>query len=660
MFEVTLYGVKKYMDATLVLEDVTFEAYAGEKVGIVGDNGSGKSTILKLIAGVLPMHYYPGYPEATSYGYDEGFVSVPKDAVCAYLEQMPEYEDSYLVIDVLRTAFKEVYELEVKMREFEEQMTKLCGEELEKALKQYSALTAKYETLDGYRTEEKLSRICTGLKLTESFLKRKFSLLSGGEKTRVLLGRLLMDQPDVLLLDEPTNHLDMDSIRWLEDYLKNYSGIVMVVSHDRYFLDHVVGKIVEIEDKKAISYRGNYSSYVRQKEENLRIEYEHYLEQQKKINSMEKTIKELRDWAIRADNKKFFRRAASMQNKLDRMERMKRPVLEQANMKMDLKSSDRSGNDTIIVENLCKQFDEKMIFKDASLLIKYRERVALIGPNGCGKTTFIKMLLGEETPLSGEVRMGANVKMAYLPQNFKFQNEELTVLECFREDIIIQDGKAREYLSKYLFFGNSVFTKVKQLSGGERIRLMLAKMLYEEINLLILDEPTNHLDISSIEALEETLEDFTGTVFFISHDRYLINKIAKRVVEIENGSFKSYAGNYDEYRAEKEKFKSYDMQQDTISNKNMKTDKSMKLDTDMALDKKARKVKTVNEERKREAKQATLEEKITLLEAEIEKVDAAMLAEDVGYMELSDLYGRKEALKMQLELLMEQWMEMAE
>lgn len=644
MFEVTVYGVKKYMDATLVLENVTFEAYAGEKVGIVGDNGSGKSTILKLIAGVLPMHYYPGYPQTSSYGYDEGFISIPKDAVCAYLEQIPDYDASYKVIDVLKMAFQEVYSLEEKMRELEQQMTTLDAIPLEKALKQYSTLTAQYEVKGGYQTDEKLHKICTGLKFSDSFLKKEFRLLSGGEKTTVLLGKLLMDQPDILLLDEPTNHLDMESIAWLEDYIKNYTGIVMIVSHDRYFLDNTVGKIVEIEDKVAVSYRGNYSSYVKQKEENMRIEYEHYIEQQKKITSMEKAVKDLRDWAIRADNNKFFKRAASIQNKLDRMERIKRPVFERQNMKLEVKASKRSGNETLIVKGLCKCFEDKVIFRDANVLISYQERVALIGANGCGKTTLLKMLFGEEVPDAGEVRFGASVKVAYLPQNFSFKNEELTVLECFREDIYILEGKAREYLSKYLFFGNSVFTKVKQLSGGERIRLMLAKMLYEEVNLLILDEPTNHLDLSSIETLEETLQEFDGTVFFISHDRYLINKIAKRVVEIEDCIFKSYIGNYDTYVEEKLKTATAIQQTEKVT----------------VMPKKEKNVKPVDEVKKHTVKKETLEEKIANLEIEIREIEKKMQNEELHYSELSDLYGQKEALTMKLDFMMEQWMELAE
>ena len=551
MFELSLVNVKKYMEATLVLKNINFQIYSGEKVGIVGVNGSGKTTVLKLIAGILPMDYCVGYPGATSPGYDEGFINKPSGATCAYLEQIPQYENGIKVIDVLKMAFSEVYEIEEKMHKLEDEMKVLKGEELERSLKQYSRLVQSYEVKGGYNTEEKLAKICTGLKFTQNFLDKEFNLLSGGEKTTVILGKLLMDNPDILLLDEPTNHLDMDSIEWLERYLNNYDGIVIIVSHDRYFLDNVVSKIIEIEDMESKTYKGNYSSYVKQKEEKLLEQMHNYKEQQKEIKSMESTIKDLRDWAIRADNSKFFKRAASMEKRLERMksnEDAQKPKIENKTMKLNFKNSERSGEETIKAKGLCKSYIDKVIFNEADLLINFKERVALVGPNGSGKTTFLKMLLGEEAPDKGTVELGANVKVGYLPQVITFDNEEYTVIQAFRDDISRLEGQAREYLSKFMFFGNSVFKKVKALSGGERIRLKLSMLLYEDINLLILDEPTNHLDIDSIETLEEALEEFKGTIFFISHDRYFINKIGERIIAIEDNKFKSYLGNYDYYK----------------------------------------------------------------------------------------------------------------
>lgn len=628
MFELTLQGVKKYMEATLVLRDISFEVYAGDKVGIVGANGSGKSTVLKLIAGHEKMHYYPGYPQTSSPGYDEGLIHRPNGATMAYLEQIPSFPQGLKVIDVLNMAFEDIHEIEKQMRDLEEQMKTLDDAALEKALIKYSDLVQLYEGKGGYEIQEKLCKVCTGMKFSEAFLNQDFDLLSGGEKTTVMLGKLLVHDPDILLLDEPTNHLDMDALEWLEGYLKSYKGIVIIVSHDRYFLDQVVTKIVEIEDMESIQYKGNYSSFLSQKEENLRIQFEHFREQQKKINSMESTVKDLRDWAMRADNNKFFKRAASIQKKLAKMERIDKPIFERRNMRLNFKQAERSGNETIKAGGLSKSYADKVLFKDAELMIHYGERVGLIGGNGSGKTTFLKMLLGEEQPDAGTVEAGANVMAAYLPQKITFNNEEHTVLECLREDISIPEGKAREYLAKFMFYKNTVFKKVKHLSGGERIRLKLGMLLFQDVNLLILDEPTNHLDIDSIETLEEALDEFVGTIFFISHDRYFINKISQRIVALEDCAFKSYLGNYDEYKTEKAK---------QIAAPQMVKSKKQRVEA------------VIDEDLKAEALA-----KIERLEKELSELEAAMAGE-LEYEELSRMYERKVMVSKQLDEAMEVW-----
>jgi ATP-binding cassette, subfamily F, member 3 len=634
MFELKVHGIKKYMEATLVVENFTVEAFEGDRIGIVGANGSGKSTILKLIAGIEHMHYYPGYPQTSSPGYDEGLIHRPRGATIAYLEQIPSYPSGLKVIDVLNLAFEEVHDIEKQMREVEAQMQVLTDAALEKALNKYSDLVQLYEVKGGYDQYEKMSKVCTGLKFSESFLNKDFDLLSGGEKTTVGLGKILIHQPDILLLDEPTNHLDMESIEWLEGFLKSYKGIVLIVSHDRYFLDHVVNKIVEIEDMESISYKGNYSSFISQKEENMRVQYEHFREQQKKLNNMEKQVMSLRDWAMRADNNKFFKRAASIQKKIDKMDRIDKPVFERRNMRLNFNEAVRSGNETIKAKGLSKSYDDKVIFDGADLMIHYGERVGLVGPNGSGKTTFLKMLLGEEQADSGAVELGANVMAAYLPQKIVFEDEELTVLECFREDISIVEGKAREYLAKFMFYKKSVFKKVKFLSGGERIRLKLAMLMFQDINLLILDEPTNHLDIDSIETLEAALEDFKGTIFFISHDRYFINKIGERVIAIEDHGFKSYDGNYDFYKSEKEKV--------------------AVVEGPVAVKVKQERVRPVDVYVEAE-KEKTLT-KIEKLEKEIFELDLVMALNAVDYEELNNLYGKKQALTTELDLAMELWL----
>ncbi|MGM0751552.1 MAG: ribosomal protection-like ABC-F family protein [Bacillota bacterium] len=640
MLELKLNGIKKYMEATLVVEDVSLEVYEGDKVGIVGANGSGKSTILKLVAGIEPMNYYPGYPQTSSYGYDEGLIHMSRGATTAYLEQSPAFPKGFKVIDVLNMAFEEIDAIEHEMRELEEEMQVLQGRDLEKALNKYSDLTQLFEVKGGYERDEKVSKVCTGLKLSQSFLGRDFGLLSGGEKTTVVLGKLLIHQPDILLLDEPTNHLDMESIEWLEGYLKSYKGMVIIVSHDRYFLDNVVTKIVEIEDMRSTSYKGNYSSFIHQKEENMRIQYEHFREQQKKIHRMEKTVLSLRDWAMRADNTKFFKRAASVQKKLDKMDRIDKPVFERRNMRLDVRVAERSGNETIKAVGLSKCYGDKMIFNNTNVMIHFGERVGMLGPNGSGKTTFLKMLVGEVRPDEGVLEFGANVKAAYLPQTIAFHNEEVTVLDCFREDTSILEGKAREYLAKFMFYKGSVFKKVKHLSGGERIRLKLAILLFQDINLLILDEPTNHLDIDSIETLEEALEDFGGTIFFISHDRYFINRMAERIIAVENHSLRSYHGNYDEYKREKEK--------------------QSQADRNGAVSERIKKPIGESQVTNQEVALAKVVKRIESLEKEIKEIDLAMASGMVDYDALNQLYGKKLDYVNELDSAMELWLRYSE
>jgi ATP-binding cassette subfamily F protein 3 len=398
-------------------------------------------------------------------------------------------------------------------------------------------------------------------------------------------------------------------------------------------------------------------------------QFHQYKEQQKEIKNVQNSIKELRDWATRVDNNKFFKRAASLQKKLDKMKssdtesnkcyrtrgqyvRTEKPKFERKNMKLNFKESERSGNETIKAEGLSKSFEDKVILKDVDLLINFGERAALIGPNGSGKTTFLKMLLDEEQPDSGVVELGANVMAAYLPQKITFKNEELTVLECFREDISILEGKAREYLSKFMFYGKSVFKKVKHLSGGERIRLKLGKLLYEDVNLLILDEPTNHLDIDSIETFEEALEDFKGTIFFISHDRYFINKISERVIAIEDNGFKSYPGNYDYYKEVKEELKTKAINDEIAK---FEKGKKSKNNDESKRSKKVKKPTNIDETKKKEAEKAKIETRIENLEREIQEIDLAMTDNKLGYEELNKLYCKKEDLSKELDAVMELW-----
>lgn len=647
MYKISLDGVKKYLDSSLILKNITFMVTEGEKAGIVGENGSGKTTILKLIAGILPLNHCAGYPYApVPPGYDEGWVNTPGDAVCAYLDQIPEFPHGTRVIDVLKSAFDEVYRIETKMHELEECMQYLEGIDLEKTLKKYGEMIQLFELKEGYSVREKLNRVCRGLHFDEDFLKQEFNLLSGGEKTTAALGKLLIDMPDILLLDEPTNHLDMEAVEWLEDYLGGYKGIVIVVSHDRYFLDHVVTKIIEIEDKVSDTYIGNYSDYILQKDEKIRIQYDKFKEQNKKINTMEQSIKQLREWAVKADNNKFFKRAASMQIKMDKMERVEKPAVKQ-NMKLDLQQAERSGKISIHASSISKSFEHKHIFQNAEMVVHYGERVALIGPNGSGKTTFLKMLMGEELPDGGTVQFGSNVLAAYLPQMVTFPNEELTVLDYFREDLLVLEGKAREYLAKYLFYGSNVLKKIKLLSGGERLRLKLCKILFNDTNLLILDEPTNHLDTKSIESIEEALAGFQGTIFLISHDRYFINKISNRVIAIEEGNFQSYLGNYDYYKGIKDKQKQQEVMELTAKpeKQHIRNNNSKKQE--------------ISKEAVRKEDAAKVENRVKNIENRLKEIEVSMEALGTNYEELNRLFKQKEELSKELEETMEAWLSLA-
>jgi ATP-binding cassette subfamily F protein 3 len=630
MIEFTMYRIMKRFGDNLVLNNITFTIYDKERVALVGKNGSGKSTILKLLVGIEPLDRDDR--EDTRDNRDRGWVKIPKGVTVGYLNQLPNYPGNIKVVDILKLAFEEVYTIEKELRALESNMTQLEGDALEKVLKQYSKLQEVYEAKGGYDIDEKLSEICKGLKFDDAFLNKDFNILSGGEKTTVSLGKILLEGPDILLLDEPTNHLDMDSIEWLEGYLRSYNGIVMVVSHDRYFLDNVVTKVIEIEDKQNKHYKGNYSEYIKQKEEYMLEQFKDYKEQQSKIKAMESAVKRLRSW-------EHYTRAMSIQKKLDKMNRIDKPRFEKQNIKFDFKNTDRSGFNVIKGKEICKSFNDKTILNKADLNISYDERVALIGPNGSGKTTFLKMLLGEMDADSGILELGANIKYAYLPQEITFNNEEDMLIDCFREDKSILEGKAREYLSKFMFFGKTVYQNVKHLSGGEKVRLKLSMLLYDEINLLILDEPTNHLDIDSIETLEAALEDFKGTIFFISHDRYFINKVCDRVIALEDNKLVSYGGNYDFYKSSKIELVPTSAPEKTTLAKEKPLNKAIN-----------------NDSKKRKAELEKLDINIKSLEKELIEIEKLMEDSASNYDELNSLYNKKQELTMQLEEILEAWL----
>ena len=628
MIELALKEVEKYFGGNRIFENITFEVQNGDRIGLIGRNGTGKTTVLKIIAGME--------------NHDKGSISIRKNSTIGYLHQIPDYPESFKVMDVLKIAFKIQYGINDRMKILETQMSTLKEKELEYALRKYGELNELYDTKGGYEIEEKMSKVCTGLKFNYKFLSRDFISLSGGEKTIVILGKILLENPDILLLDEPSNHLDVTSIEWLEGYLKVYKGTVIVISHDRYFLDRVVTKIVEIEDGESSFYGGNYSYYVSEKQRRVFEQFEAYKDQQKKIKAMEKAIKQLRIWATQADNEKFFKRAASMQKRLDKIEKVDKPIINQPKIQLNFEGTDRSGKDTVSIKGLCKSFDNKKILEDLYLEVRYGERTALIGDNGSGKSTIIKTLLGEVDADCGEVRLGSNTKIGYLPQNVDFNNEELTVLEAFREDIYILEGPARGILAKFLFYGESVFKKVKNLSGGEKSRLKLCMLIQNDINFLMLDEPTNHLDIDSRENLEEALMEFSGTILFISHDRFFINKLSERICEIEDKKISDYKGNYEYYKEKKNEFKRNKIETPAIYKERVKANK---VNTQ----------KQTSNNKLREAE--SLENTINELEGKLKDIDVEMNNKGNEYEILMVLGNEKLRIQEELDTIMEKWMD---
>ncbi|MBC1794922.1 ribosomal protection-like ABC-F family protein [Listeria booriae] len=533
---VALNNVTKRFTGDLILEKISLQVEEGERIGLIGRNGEGKSTILKIIARLETV--------------DDGIVSVKRSATVGLLNQMPNVSGNAIVRDYLRTAFADVLALQVELTELEQRMTTDMSERL---LAQYGEKQARFIDLGGYNLDTNMDKILHGLGI--SHLAEKFwEQLSGGERTKVSLAKMLLEEPDLLLLDEPTNHLDLQAVDWLTQFLRAYKGTVLVVSHDRYFLDEVVQKIVELENKELITYHTNFSGYLVEREERLLKEFRDYKDQQKKIKKMQQAIKRLRQWAMEANppNDALFRRAKNMEKALARIDVLKKPALEQKNMRLEFEESKRSGEDVVIFDAVWKQFGDRVLFGGLDCHIRQKERVAIVGNNGAGKSTFLKMVLGEVAPDVGTVHVGPSVDIAYLSQHMDVGDENQTVLEAFRDKVAVVEGDARHMLATFLFYGEMVFRKVANLSGGERMRLSLAQFMNQPVNTLLLDEPTNHLDIASREVLEEALRNFEGTIITISHDRFFMNQICDRTLWLEDGEIVSYGGNYS-YASEKRK-----------------------------------------------------------------------------------------------------------
>ncbi|MDD2481578.1 MAG: ABC-F family ATP-binding cassette domain-containing protein, partial [Lutispora sp.] len=617
--------LEKYYGANHVLKGITFEVNQGERVGLLGKNGAGKTTVFKVLAGIENL--------------DKGNKMMRKGAVIGLLHQIPEFSEKYTAYDVLYSAFEDLMEVHSHMRELEKLMEKQSSDEI---LKRYGSLQQLFEAKNGYSIEENINRVCIGLKIDKDMAEKEFNMLSGGEKTRVMLGKLMLENPDILLLDEPTNHLDLSSIEWLEGFLREYKGTSIIISHDRYFLDKVVNRIVEIVDGKAELYEGNYSYYIREKHERYESQLAKYNQEQKKIKQLEEAAKRMHEWAKRADNEAMHKRAFSIEKRIERMEKTDKPINE-TNMNTGFLEHGFSGKDIVYAEGLCKNYGDKKVLDGLDFFVQKNERIAILGDNGSGKSTLIKVITGEVEPDVGITKIGDSVRYAYLPQIVTFENPKLNILETVIQALSIQEGQARNLLAKYKFKQEEVRKTVENLSGGEKSRLRLCIMMQKDVNLLILDEPTNHLDIDSREWLESALEDFMGTLVFVSHDRYFINKFGSRISEISDGKIIDFYGDY-EYYKEKKVF----LQQENKEDARVKTEKRQneKVET---VDKKT------NESNK---KSKDLEALIDRLEANFTDINSSMESCGEDYETLDSLYREKLKIETELEKLYEEWVKL--
>ncbi|MFQ9515586.1 MAG: ABC-F family ATP-binding cassette domain-containing protein [Eubacterium sp.] len=537
------YGIEE------ILNDCSFFINDYEKAAIVGNNGAGKSTIMKIIMGELSA--------------DQGTVTVGKDKTIGYLAQYQDLSSHNTIYEEVKLVKKDIIDMEQKLLEYEKMMSAVSGDELKKLMDNYTNLEHRFQLLNGYSYKSEIEGVIKGLGFTEEDFNKQVGTLSGGQKTRVALCKLLLEQPDIIMLDEPTNHLDLNSIKWLETYLLNYKGAVLIIAHDRYFLDKIVTKVIEIENTKCHVFDGNYSEFSVKKQQLRQAQINLYLKQQSEIKHQEEVIAKLRSYK----QEKFYKRAQSREKALEQMELIEKPTQLQDSMTLKLEPDCVSGNDVLSVENLSKSFGTLHLFGDINFEIKRGEHVALIGDNGTGKTTILKIINDVIDADYGTVKLGTNVHIGYYDQEHHNLNDENTLFEEISDAYPdMTNTKIRNTLAAFMFTGDDVFKRVSDLSGGEKGRLSLAKLMLSDANLIILDEPTNHLDMTSKEILENAINNYTGTVFYVSHDRYFINQTASRILELTNNRMINYLGNYDYYEEKKEELtKIYAPKEEKIS-----------------------------------------------------------------------------------------------
>jgi len=637
-------NISKAFVENQVLKNVSFHIEDHEKAAIVGINGAGKTTLLRIIVGEMTP--------------DDGQVVLAKDKTLGYLAQNSTVDTSHTIYEELLSVKADLLRLEEKIRECENNMKHADGDALEDLMKQYTSLTHAFETGGGYLYRSELVGVLKGLGFTEDEFSKPVATLSGGQKTRVALGRLLLQNPDLIILDEPTNHLDMNSIAWLETYLLNYKGAVLIVSHDRYFLDRIAGKVIEIDQSKATTFMGNYSDYAVKKEQLRVAAWNAYMNQQRDIKHQEEVIEKLKSF----NREKSIKRAESREKMLDKIEVIEKPSEVRTDMKLTLTPRILSGNDVLTVEHLSKSFDSHKLFTDVNFEIKRGEHVAIIGDNGSGKTTLLKILNGLVPADQGTFRLGSNVEIGYYDQEHHVLHSEKTLFEEISDDYpYLNNTQIRNVLAAFLFTGEDVFKRISDLSGGERGRVSLAKLVLSNANFLILDEPTNHLDIMSKEILEDALNGYEGTILYVSHDRYFINRTAHRILDLTEGQFISYVGNYD-YYLEKHDTVMAAIEANAPQNADADSGVAAKAaESEVKLDWKAQKEEQARL-RKKENDLKKCEEKIAELEARISEIDTEMSDPAIGTQvaKLQELTKEQTACQEQLEKLYEQWEELAE
>lgn len=626
-------NISKSFGTDVIIKSCSFNIEDHEKAAIVGINGAGKSTLLKIITGIEPA--------------DTGLVTLAKDKTLGYLSQQQNLNSDNTIYDELLSVKQYILDMEAQLRSIENQMKSADDTALETLMKKYSDLNHEFELNNGYAYKSEITGVLKGLGFAEEDFTLNVNTLSGGQKTRVALGRLLLSKPDIILLDEPTNHLDMESISWLENYLLNYSGAVLIVAHDRYFLDKIVSKIIELDNGNATVFSGNYTDYASKKAILRNMQLKEYLNQQREIKHQEEVITKLKQF----NREKSIKRAESREKMLNKMEFVDKPEI--LNDKMDIKLEPNviSGNDVLTVDNLTKGFDGTVLFDNICFQIKRGERVALIGSNGTGKTTILKLINGIIPADSGSIYLGAKVNIGYYDQEHHVLDPDKTIFDEIRDAYPdLNNTQIRNTLAAFLFTNEDVFKYIKDLSGGERGRVSLAKLMLSNANFLILDEPTNHLDITSKEILENALNSYTGTVLFVSHDRYFINSTATRIIELANKMVVNYIGNYDYYLEKKDILGAK-----PITNNTSKSSSSAisKLNWQEEKVKQAQQKKIKNEIKR-------TEERMALIEAEIEELDN-MYADPVissDTAKLMEIHTRKEALSKELDELYDKWGEL--